>query len=186
MFEFEQVVEGIFEEERGVLDARAREAAPRVLVKLQALRLGAIGHGLPILFRREDQAEVARVDALRRSGRRLREMSDELMAFEFKREGRRRDPSEAAAQAVHIEPLGLFQIGDREGEMKEHLAHVKSITYPNKFICSAGVAGAGASWRRSRKALSLRKSSAMVSFRLPWCNEIGRASCRERVYSAVI
>src|SRR5438034_1921476 len=141
MFEFEQVVEGIFEEECGVLDARTREAASRVLVKLQALRLGAIGHGLPILFRREDQAKVARIDTLRRSGRRLREMSDELMAFEFKREGRRRDPSEAAAQAVHIEPLGLFQIGDREGEMKEHLAHVEKYNLSEQIHLFGGGGG---------------------------------------------
>src|SRR5947208_16799738 len=64
VFEFEQVVEGIFQKERRMLNARAGEAAAGVLIELQALGRGAIRHRLPIVFGREDQTEVAGKDGL--------------------------------------------------------------------------------------------------------------------------
>src|SRR5437660_10565927 len=87
VFEFEEVVEGVFEKERGMLDAGIGEASARLLIKLQALRLGEIHHRLPLLFGGKDQAEVARVNALRRSGRLLREVTQDMIDVQVQRAG---------------------------------------------------------------------------------------------------
>jgi hypothetical protein len=50
VFEFQQVVKGVFKEERTMLNTRAGESQARLLIKRQALYLDPISQRLPFLF----------------------------------------------------------------------------------------------------------------------------------------
>jgi len=64
VFELEEVVRGIFEEKRQVLDLCAGVPAAGLLVELQSFGLGPIRERLPAFLRREDQPEMAWINPL--------------------------------------------------------------------------------------------------------------------------
>ena len=62
VFEFEEIVRGVFEKKGMMLDRRARKTHAGVLKKLQSLGLRTIGELLPIVFRQKNQSEVSRIN----------------------------------------------------------------------------------------------------------------------------
>jgi hypothetical protein len=64
MFEFEQIVGGIFEKECVVLDPGARESDSGLLVERQSFRLSLLQKLLPRFFRQKSQTEMVRINAL--------------------------------------------------------------------------------------------------------------------------
>jgi len=93
MFKLEQIVGGVFEKERVVLDPGAGESDSGLLIEVQFFLLGLFQKPLPRIFRQKSQAEMVGVNALLlRQGFR-RQMGHELMPCESERDGVARLPA---------------------------------------------------------------------------------------------
>ena len=76
---------------------------------------------------------MAGIDALGGFPLRLDEMADQLVSPKIQGDRGIGHAPEPATQAVHIEPLRFFQIGDREGDMKQDLSHENEVNRRGSF-----------------------------------------------------
>jgi hypothetical protein len=97
IFEFQEIMKGVFQKKREMFESRIGVAPPGLLIESQAFRLGRFHHRLPIFLRGEYEAEMSRVDSFLRSRQILYEVSDKLMASEFERDRGSRSPADSAA-----------------------------------------------------------------------------------------
>lgn len=103
VFELEEVPGGIFEKERVVFDAGAREPDAGLLIEGQSFRLGLIQELLPRVFRQEYQTEMVGINALLRWQGFRRQMRHELMPRESERDGVARLPTQRTTKSIDIE-----------------------------------------------------------------------------------
>ena len=93
VFELQEIPGGIFEKECVVLDAGAGEPDAGLLIEGQPFRLGLLQELLPRVFRQENQAEMAGINALLRWQEFRHQMRHELMPRESERDGVARLPT---------------------------------------------------------------------------------------------
>ncbi len=118
VLKFEEVMGGILEKEGAVFRELVGEAVFGGLVEGEMVGLGAIEQGFPIGGGREDETEVARVDAGLGGEGIGGEVGDELVVVEVEDEGDRGLAAQGAAEAVVVEGFGGFEVVDGEGEVE--------------------------------------------------------------------
>ena len=115
MFEFEEILGGILQEERVVLETRPGEPHPRLLIELESVCLRPLNQFLPRDFREKHQPEMTRINPLLHGRRFVDQMRDKLMTGQPECHGPTRFTPQRTAESVNIELLGCHQIVRREG-----------------------------------------------------------------------
>lgn len=144
MFEFEEILGGILQKERVVLDARPGEPHPRLLIERKPVRFRSLDQFLPLDYREKYQAEVAWVDSLLRRKRFLDQMRDKLMTGQPERHSPTRFTPQRTTEPVDIESLGRSHIMRREGQVEDRPVHTNrplTVGRPDPFHQPAAMFG---------------------------------------------